>query len=501
MPADFPDRPLPNCYWVLPGELLAGEHPARGALEEPQLRERLRNLMDAGIDCFIDLTMPEEFDSYERELPPGVQYVRRPIRDHALPARPEHMVEILAYIDEALRAGRRPYVHCHAGIGRTGIVIGCFLVERGESGEHALESLNVLWRQNERSRSWPFVPETEEQIGYVLQWRAQALPDAAAQLTALPPRPLPQRPARQPQGNSGTRDRFHGALLGLAVGDALAVPTQGLRPGAFTPVAGLEGGGANALPAGAWTDDTSMALCIAESLLECGAFDPRDQVERLERWQREGYLAATGECVGITPGTARALAAARWRRQVFAGSHDPKQLDPEVLPRVAAATLYAFGSVEEAMHLACESSRLTCQAPGALEACRLFAASVHAALAGLPKSAIVDSVLSQGEPSATSAKVSAALGRGAARPPKGGATAAEALVAVYWALMSNRNFQEGALHVANLGGGSADATTAAYGLLAGAHYGVQAIPPAWSGVLMRRDLITDFAERLHARTR
>ena len=104
------------------------------------------------------------------------------------------------------------------------------------------------------------------------------------------------------------------------------------------------------------------------------AFDPRDQVERFTNWQQKGHLSATGQCVGITANTAQALAAARWRRQVFPGSHDPKHLDPEVLSRVAPAVMFSFGSLEEAMHLACEASRITCQAPGALDACRLFAA-------------------------------------------------------------------------------------------------------------------------------
>ena len=78
-----------------------------------------------------------------------------------------------------------------------------------------------------------------------------------------------------------------------------------------------------------------MALCLAESLLERNGFDARDQVERYRRWQQEGYLSATGQCVGITASTARAIAMARWRRQAFSGSHDPTQLDPEPLPNAA----------------------------------------------------------------------------------------------------------------------------------------------------------------------
>src|SRR5258708_23519110 len=168
MPAETPELPLPNSYWVLPGKLLAGEHPRRGANTLIEARERLRALMDAGIDCFLDLTMPDELEPYERELPPGVQYVRRPIRDHSIPAQPEHMVEILGFIERALREKRRIYVHCHAGIGRTGTVAGCFLVERGSAGDEALNQLNRLWQQQcARAQSWPYVPETEDQTDFI----------------------------------------------------------------------------------------------------------------------------------------------------------------------------------------------------------------------------------------------------------------------------------------------------------------------------------------------
>ncbi len=107
------------------------------------------------------------------------------------------------------------------------------------------------------------------------------------------------------------RERFLGALLGLAVGDAVAAATQYRQPGTFTPVGDMIGGGPFELPRGGWSDDTAMALCLADSLLAAERFDARDQVERYKRWQREGYLSATGQCLGITASTARALAMAR----------------------------------------------------------------------------------------------------------------------------------------------------------------------------------------------
>ena len=102
------------------------------------------------------------------------------------------------------------------------------------------------------------------------------------------------------------------------------------------------GGGPFDLPRGAWTDDTAMALLLAESLLEREGFDAHDQVERYVRWQREGYGSATGQCVGISANVARALATALYKRQPFAGSHDPAQLDKDPLSRVAPVVMYFF---------------------------------------------------------------------------------------------------------------------------------------------------------------
>src|SRR5262249_14896000 len=157
------------------------------------------------------------------------------------------------------------------------------------------------------------------------------------------------------------------------------------RPGSFATVGDMIGGGPFDLPRGAWSDDTAMALCLADSLLERDGFDPRDQIERYTRWQQEGYLSSTGQCVGITAKTARSLGMARWRRVVFPGSHDPGQLDPEPLTRVAPITLYYFASAEAAVHHAAEASRTTCQAPAVLDACRQLGRAMHAALTGQSK--------------------------------------------------------------------------------------------------------------------
>ena len=96
-----------------------------------------------------------------------------------------------------------------------------------------------------------------------------------------------------------TRDRFRGCLLGLAAGDALGTTLEFKSPGTFEPIGDMIGGGPFGLRAGQWTDDTSMALCLATSLIECGGFDAMDQMRRYVRWRDEGYLSSTGYCFDI----------------------------------------------------------------------------------------------------------------------------------------------------------------------------------------------------------
>ena len=484
--------PLPNTYWVLPGLLLAGEHPS--ALTAEATRQRVNTLLGAGIECFLDLTHPSEIDPYDQVLPFQIEYLRKPIRDHGLPEKREHMMEILDCLHDALRSGRPAYVHCRAGIGRTGMVVGCLLVERGLTGDEALDELARVWQQCERSKFWPSVPETLAQTDYVRLWTARKLNFLPAAAPALRPQaaPEPVPLAVEPLLDSATlaaarglRERFLGALLGLAVGDAVAAATQYRRAGSFTPVGDLIGGGPFALPRGGWSDDTAMALCLADSLLAFNGFDARDQVERYTRWQREGYLSATGQCLGITASTARALAMAQWRRQLFAGSHAPDQLDPEPLSRVAPVVMYFFAAEEEAVQLASDAARTTCQAPAVLAACRELAQALFLALSGQPKERILAAVTGAAEPRPG--------GRAAAGRATG--TVTEALAIALEAFAATDNFRDAVLHAANYGGDS-DVATAACGQLAGAHYGAGAIPAGWRDCLLQRDLIEAYADRL-----
>jgi len=162
---DLPRGPIPDSYWIEPGRLLAGAYP--GAVEEAAGVQRVALFRDAGIDFFLDLTEEGELRRYLDDIEP-LEHRRMSIRDFTCPTS-DHMRAILDALDDALERGRRVYVHCWGGIGRTGTVIGCWLVRHGRSAEQALDL--IAGRRRETPNAWRRSPETDEQRAFVEQWR------------------------------------------------------------------------------------------------------------------------------------------------------------------------------------------------------------------------------------------------------------------------------------------------------------------------------------------
>jgi hypothetical protein len=162
------NRPLPNSYWVIPGRLLAGEYPIRGDYSDA--RTRLARFREAGINYFIDLTEKGEMPQYRHLLPVYTRYQNSPIADTSVPASAAQVSDLLTDIRAAVEAKRCIYVHCRAGIGRTGLIVGCYLANAAGDGKTVLKELNQLWQQSERAQSWPTIPQTPEQADYIRRW-------------------------------------------------------------------------------------------------------------------------------------------------------------------------------------------------------------------------------------------------------------------------------------------------------------------------------------------
>jgi ADP-ribosyl-[dinitrogen reductase] hydrolase len=300
------------------------------------------------------------------------------------------------------------------------------------------------------------------------------------------------------------RARFQGGLHGLAACDALAVATQFRRPGSFEPVGDLLGGGPFDLPRGGWSDDTAMALCLAESLLACGGSDVADQRARYLRWQRAGYLSATDQCLGITAASAQALAAEPMATR-SAAPRAPGLMNlaegvgaapGEPLSRLLPVALYALGQPARLEEWAVASAGVTTDSPITLDAARILAHMLQAALLGASPARVLRHEPERYEADALCAPVARLAASSAVeRPGPQGSQALEVLALARWCFASTRSFRAGALQAANLGG-DADMVCAVYGQLAGLHYGVDAIPRGWRTALMHADQLTELADRL-----
>jgi dolichol-phosphate mannosyltransferase len=183
------DRPFPNTYWVVPDRLLAGEHPAGFGQD---IRERLERLHLAGIDTFFDLTEEGEEPEYGSLLPADVEYRRFPIGDQGVPLNVNEARALLTAIQDALARQRRVYLHCRAGIGRTGLAVGCLLAEESGDGKKALARLNELWPQSARATQWPRIPQTPEQADYIRHWPRLRTLASAPSAVSIPPGSIPK---------------------------------------------------------------------------------------------------------------------------------------------------------------------------------------------------------------------------------------------------------------------------------------------------------------------
>lgn len=289
-----------------------------------------------------------------------------------------------------------------------------------------------------------------------------------------------------------TQDRFIGCLLGLACGDAVGTTVEFSPRGTFPPVTDMIGGGPFGLNPGEWTDDTSMALCLAASLLHKQGFDATDQMNRYCNWARVGYMSSNGRCFDIGVTVSRALDRYLEDGNPFAGDIDPQTAGNGALMRLAPIVMFYSGSAKDVFKYSGESTRVTHAAHEAIECSRLFGLQLQRALAGASK----DEILSVDSPERLSANVQALAERRYASKCRdeirGTGYCVDSLEAALWCFARTDSFEEAVLAAANLGD-DADTTAAICGQVAGAYYGANAIPSLWRERLVMREEIEQMA--------
>jgi ADP-ribosylglycohydrolase len=298
-------------------------------------------------------------------------------------------------------------------------------------------------------------------------------------------------------------DRYRGAMLGLAAGDALGTTLEFSPPGSFEPITDMVGGGPFGLQAGQWTDDTSMALCLAESLIECGEFDAVDQLARYVRWKRHGHHSSNGTCFDIGSTVMQALAKFERTSDPRSGSTADDTAGNGSIMRLAPVPLFFARDPEAAIARSADSSRTTHGATEAVDACRYLGGLIVGALQGRSKEDLLTPLFTpvpdlwSREP-LTRRIFTVAAGSFLKRDPpfiRGSGYVVSSLEAALWAFAKSTSFEHGALLAVNLGD-DADTTGAVYGQIAGTYYGVENIPLRWRSRLAKVDTVESCAKRL-----
>jgi len=286
--------------------------------------------------------------------------------------------------------------------------------------------------------------------------------------------------------------RSRGALLGLAAGDALGTTLEFKPRGTFEPISDMCGGGPFQLNAGQWTDDTSMALCLADSLIECSGHDPKDQMNRYLQWWNQGYNSSTGDCFDIGCTVAAALQTYESTGNPNAGTTHPNSAGNGSIMRLAPVAIYFSPtkgySFEEMMDKAALSSITTHGEASCIEACKILAYILGTIFTGIEdKKELIDKIATNFPINSSDAPIIKKLRQAVAiscsdtttqTQIKGSGYVVDSLQAAIWCFFNSDNFEKGALLAANLGD-DADTTCAVYGQIAGAYYGASSIPIHW----------------------
>lgn len=398
----------------------------------------------------------------------GMAWHHLPIRDVSVPGTrfEAQWRDAGAELRQLVQSGRKVLVHCKGGLGRAGTIAARLLVELGVPGEAAVAQVRSVR---------PGAIETSAQFAYVLACkpREQSAPDTSA---------------------AAIRDRAIGALVGLAVGDAIGTTLEFKARDTYTHLSDMIGGGPFALKPGEWTDDTAMALALADSLYGAADLNEADLMRRFVEWHEQGTYSCTGRCFDIGITTRQALSKFKRTGNPFAGSTDPQTAGNGSLMRLAPVAIRFFSNRPLLRDVAARQSRTTHGAAEAVDACVAYAELMADAIEGRP----LDEVLAnrKAEWAGAIAPIMAGSWRGKERHQiRASGYVAHSLEASFWCLGRKQTYADAVLLAANLGE-DADTTAAITGQLAGALYGLSAIPEHWRERLAWSPRIVCMAEGL-----
>ncbi len=279
--------------------------------------------------------------------------------------------------------------------------------------------------------------------------------------------------------------------MGLAVGDALGTTLEFSPRDAKPRVTDLVGGGPFDLAPGQWTDDTSMALCLAESILERGAIDPEDLMGRFVAWRLEGHNSVLGYCFDIGLTTSSALECFQETGNPLSGSVHPRTAGNGSLMRLAPVAIRWRGEPDKARAAARLQSRTTHGNAQAVDACDFFAGLLVEVIGGEPKKALLRPRAFAGDKAV--AEIAAGSWRGKRRDEiSSSGYVVHTLEAALWAVDAAQSFEDAVIAAVNLGD-DADTAGSVTGQLAGALWGVSRIPAAWLAKLAWRRRIEQLA--------
>ncbi|TXN17247.1 hypothetical protein FV219_00745 [Methylobacterium sp. WL122] len=443
------------------------------------LRTDLEAILEWGASAVVSLIETPEIERLQveaigeecRRL--GPTWIHLPIPDVSTPtdAFEEAWVMVGEGLRSILRNGFSIVVHCKGGLGRAGTVAARLLTELGADPAEAIRIVR---------EARPGAIETQAQEQHVL--RQRMIPERMPATTI-----------------DAIRDRALGALVGLAIGDALGTTIEFSKRDTYPPMTDMIGGGPFNLKAGQWTDDTSMALCLADSLIACEGIDERDLLERFCRWFEAGENSCTGTCFDIGNATVSSLRAYRETGDIHAASGDPRNGGNGSIMRLAGVATRYWNDPAKLRDAARRQSATTHPAPEPCDGSEALAVILARAIQGQPLFDVLSAP--QGPYTPKIQRIIDGSWRGKHRNDiRSSGYVVDTFEASIWAVAASAgSFEETVLRSVNLGDDS-DSVGAVTGSIAGAFYGLSAIPSHWRRKLAWSDRIEALGNDLFERS-